>query len=213
MRIGWRHDNPAFRQVFAMLFIPDGTPEQHQGFNDLGRLSASPENAVAIKETVYQLDITSLAKSVRVPTVVFHAREDAIVPFEEGRRLAALIPSARFVALESRNHLLLEVEPAWTRFLTELRRFLADGADSAGVSDRLSMMLQLTPAELQVLGLLARGLRNADIATQLGKSEKTVRNQVSSFLGKLRVHARAEAVALARDAGIGGPPDWDRHPA
>ena len=207
-RIGWTRDNPAFRQVFTKLFMPDGAPEQHQYFNDLVRASTSPENAVAMRQALYQIDITELAEAVRVPTLVLHARGDAVIPFEEGRRLAALIPSACFVPLEGRNHILLETEPAWAQFLTETRTFLAvGGAVSVRVSGALGTDTGLTRAELQVLTLLARGLDNAAIATRLGKSEKTVRNQVSSVLSKLRVRTRAEAVARARDAGIGALPD------
>jgi pimeloyl-ACP methyl ester carboxylesterase/DNA-binding CsgD family transcriptional regulator len=212
MRIGWTHDNPAFRQFFARLRIPDATLEQLRGFNDLGRHSASLETVVAIREALYQLDITALAEAVRVPTIVLHARQDAVVPFEEGRRLAALIPTARFVPLDGRNHMLLEAEPAWTQFRTELRAFMSEGSDDAGLRRRLSTIAQLTPAEHQVLGLLARGLQNGAIAVQLGKGEKTVRNQVSNILRKLQAHTRAEAVALARDAGIGVPPGGSPQP-
>jgi pimeloyl-ACP methyl ester carboxylesterase/DNA-binding CsgD family transcriptional regulator len=206
-RIGWERDNPAFRQVFTMRFMPDGTPEQHQWFNHLTRVSTSPENAVAMRQALYRIDLTDVAKLVRAPTLVLHARGDAVVPFEEGRRLATLIPSACFVPLESRNHILLETEPAWARFLTEVRTFLADNDK---VSENRSSSLTvaaagLTPAELQVLTLLARGMDNTAIASHLGKSEKTVRNQVSSILSKLHVRSRAEAVARARDAGIGAP--------
>jgi pimeloyl-ACP methyl ester carboxylesterase/DNA-binding CsgD family transcriptional regulator len=206
-RIGWGRDNPAFRQVFTTLFMPDGTPEQHRSLNGLVRASTSPENAVAIHEALYQLDITALAKAVHVPTLVLHAHGDAIIPFEEGRHLATLIRSARFVPLDGRNHILHETEPAWAQFLTEVRAFLGDGADSAGVSEPPSGASRLTRSELQVLDLLARGHQNAVIADQLSKSEKTVRNQVSSILSKLGAHTRAEAVARARDAGIGTPCD------
>ena len=95
-------------------------------------------------------------------------------------------------------------EPAWTQFLCEMRSFLADGA---GQLDRLPGAERLTRAELQVLGLLARGIDDATIAARLDKGEKTVRNQVSSILSKLGASTRAEAVALARDAGIGAVPD------
>ena len=70
------------------------------------------------------MDVTELARQVRVPTLVLHARGDARVPFDEGRRLAALIPGARFVPLDSDNHVLLDSEPAWPHFLAELRGFL-----------------------------------------------------------------------------------------
>ena len=130
IRLGWGRDNPAFRQVFTSQFIPDGTREQHDWFNELERISASPENAACIVETLYGLDVTAEAQKVRVPTLVMHSRHDERVPFEEGRQIAALIPSARFVPLEGRNHVLLNGEPAWRRFLEEFRAFAGDTDDS-----------------------------------------------------------------------------------
>ena len=200
IRLGWGRDNPAFRQVFTSQFIPDGTREQHQWFNDLERISASPENAVSIVEALYQIDVSAEAASLDVPTLVMHSRNDARVPFEEGRQLAALIPSARFVPLESRNHVLLPVEPAWAHFLGEFRSFLRD-ADSGSATLRQS---GLTASEHAVLALVARGLDNAAIAANLGKSEKTVRNQISSIFSKLGVSTRSQAIVLARDQGLGG---------
>jgi pimeloyl-ACP methyl ester carboxylesterase/DNA-binding winged helix-turn-helix (wHTH) protein len=124
MRQGWGQENPAFRQLFTSLFIPGGTPEQMQWFNDLQRITASPENAVRLRRAVDEIDVTELLPQVRAPTLVLHCRNDAMQPFEEGRRLAAGIPGARFVALEGRNHLVLESDPAWTRLLHELKTFL-----------------------------------------------------------------------------------------
>jgi pimeloyl-ACP methyl ester carboxylesterase len=199
IRLGWGRDNPAFRQVFTSQFIPDGTREQHQWFNDLERISAPPDNAVAIVEQLYQLDVSAEAASLRVPTLVMHSRNDARVPFEQGRQLAALIPSARFVPLEGRNHVLLPDEPAWPQFLHEFRSFLGD----AGGSSLALRQSGLTTSEQAVLTLIARGLDNAAIAAALAKSEKTVRNQVSSIFSKLGVGTRSQAIVLARDAGIG----------
>lgn len=202
IRLGWGRDNPAFRQVFTSQFIPDGTREQHQWFNDLERLSASPENAAAIVETLYRIDVTAEAERIKVPTLVFHTRDDARVPFEEGRLLAALIPSARFVPLEGRNHVLLSNEPAWTRFLEEFRAFVGNDGRRTNALHQSG----LTGSELEVLELIARGLDNGMIAEALAKSEKTVRNQVSSIFAKLGVRTRAQAIVLARDAGLGVAP-------
>ena len=74
------------------------------------------------------IEVIELLPQVSVPTLVLHCREDGIVPFDEGRRMAAMIPGARFVPLDGRNHLILEAEPAWPRFLEEVRGFLAEGA-------------------------------------------------------------------------------------
>jgi pimeloyl-ACP methyl ester carboxylesterase len=123
VRVGWGRDNPAFRQVFGTLFVPEGTPEQWQWFNDLAR-TLPMENALSIMEITHDIDVRPLAATIDKPALVLHSIGDAMIPFENGRMLAALIPGARFVPLESRNHVLLEHEPAWTRFLQETRAFL-----------------------------------------------------------------------------------------
>ena len=124
IRQGWGQENPAFRQIFTSQFIPGATAEQTQWFNDLQRITTSPENAVRIRRAIDEIDVGALLPEVRVPTLVLHCRNDAVQPFEEGRRMAASIAGARFVALEGRNHLMLEHEPAWQRFLHEVMRFL-----------------------------------------------------------------------------------------
>ena len=96
-------------------------------FNDLQRVSTSPENAARLMEAFSQLDVRPLLSTITAPTIVFHSREDGVVPFDEGRRLAASIPGSRFVPLPSRNHVVLEHEPAWGVFLGELREFLRWG--------------------------------------------------------------------------------------
>jgi pimeloyl-ACP methyl ester carboxylesterase/DNA-binding CsgD family transcriptional regulator len=199
IRLGWGRDNPAFRQVFTSQFIPDGTRDQHQWFNDLERTTASPESAAAILEMLYQIDVTEDAQRISVPTLILHSRGDERVPFEEGRQLAALIPSARFVPLHSRNHVLLADEPAWSQFLQEVRAFVGNADGIPGSLPRWG----LTTSEQQVLALVARGLDNGTIAGALAKSEKTVRNQVTSIFAKLGVRTRAQAIVLARDAGVG----------
>jgi pimeloyl-ACP methyl ester carboxylesterase len=110
--------------MFTSQFAPDATKEQADWFNDLQRASCSPENAVRYLEAAGSIDVTELLGKVSVPTLVMHARDEVRVPFENGRRMAAAIPGARFVALQSRNHLILEDEPAYPRFLDEIRSFL-----------------------------------------------------------------------------------------
>jgi pimeloyl-ACP methyl ester carboxylesterase len=123
-RHGWGQNNPAFRQVFTSLFIPGGTLEQMQWFNDLQRVSTSPENAMRLFAARGDIDVSELVPRVSMPTLVLHARGDARVPFDQGLRLAHEISGARFVALESDNHLILSHEPAWQRFTEEIVAFL-----------------------------------------------------------------------------------------
>ncbi len=126
LRLGWGADNPSFRQIFTTSFMPDATKEQMDAFNELQRRTASPEYAVRHFEVAGNVDITGLLDKVRVPTLVMHARNDLFVPVEMGRELAAGIPGARFITLESRNHMFLAGEPAAARFYEEMRRFLSE---------------------------------------------------------------------------------------
>jgi DNA-binding winged helix-turn-helix (wHTH) protein/pimeloyl-ACP methyl ester carboxylesterase len=125
MRDGWGKENPAFRQIFTSLFIPGATNEQAQWFNDLQKKTTSPENAVRIRQSHSMIEVSDLLPLVRVPTLVLHCRDDAVAPLDEGRRLAAGIPGARLVTLEGRNHMVLQSDASWPRFLSEISTFLA----------------------------------------------------------------------------------------
>jgi pimeloyl-ACP methyl ester carboxylesterase/DNA-binding winged helix-turn-helix (wHTH) protein len=125
MREGWGRDNPVYRQLFTQTFMPGATQEQIQWFNELQRVSTSAENAVRLRSAAGQIDILDRLPLVSVPALVLHARGDERVDFDEGRRIASLIPNARFVALDSRNHLTLEDEPAWPQLIAEVRSFLS----------------------------------------------------------------------------------------
>jgi pimeloyl-ACP methyl ester carboxylesterase len=124
MRLGWGQENPAFRQIFTSLFIPGGSAEQMQWQNELQRNTTSPENAVRIRKAMDDIDIEDLLARVNVPTLVLHRRHDAVAPFEEGRRMAAGIRGARFVALDGHNHQILASDPDWDRLLNEVHTFL-----------------------------------------------------------------------------------------
>ncbi len=125
MRVGWGKENPAFRQLFTSQFMPGATKEQADWFNELQRISVAGDMAIRIMRAASETDVTALLPQVRVPTLVLHARDDARVPFEAGRRMAAGIPGARFVRLQGRNHLFLETEPAFGQFMEQTRSFLA----------------------------------------------------------------------------------------
>src|SRR4029077_19598102 len=105
-------DNPAFRQMFTSLLIPTADKDEADAFNELQRLSASPECAARYLETVADLTVLDLLSQVKAPTLVMHVRDDALVPIKLGRELAAGIPGARFVALPGKNHVPLEQDPA-----------------------------------------------------------------------------------------------------
>ena len=125
--------------------------------------------------------------------MVIHAREDRVVPVEEGRLLASLIPGARLVVLDSANHILLADEPAWEQFLDEFREFL--GASSS--SGSLRAVEDLSPRELEVLELVAAGLTNEAIAERLFLSVRTVERHLSNIYAKLRLSGKAARAAAA----------------
>lgn len=122
----WGKEDDVFRELFTLTMIPDSTEEQRRWLTDLQRLSASTENAALFHETAGHINVEHLLPGIRTPTLVLHSRGDQRAGFEEGRRLAGLIRGARFVPLNSRNHLLLEHDPAWPRFLAEVRAFLGE---------------------------------------------------------------------------------------
>jgi class 3 adenylate cyclase/pimeloyl-ACP methyl ester carboxylesterase len=124
VRQGWGADNPTFRQLFTTSMMPTATKEQMEAFNELQRLSGSPEGAVRYLETVAELDVRDLLPRVRAPTLVLHVRDELTVSIDRGRELAAGIPGARFVALPGKNHVLLEQDPGLPRFFEELSDFL-----------------------------------------------------------------------------------------
>jgi pimeloyl-ACP methyl ester carboxylesterase/DNA-binding CsgD family transcriptional regulator len=208
IRIGWARENPIFRRVFTNLFIPAATEEQVRWFDDLQRMSTSTDNAVRMWVERAKVNVAPLLAQVRAPTLVFHALDDQGIPFGAGRRVARGIPGARFVPLESNNHILLRDEPAWRRFVDEVRDFLAhDATRIEGGLDYLRAGLSVR--ELEVIRLAAEGRTNLEIGDALGLSGRTVERHLSNAYDKLGVSgkaARAAAVArvLTRNAAAAG---------
>ena len=124
-REGWGLDNPAFRQMFTSLFLPHSSQDQQAWFNELQRMTTSPENAEMMQRVLSRIDVRPLLGQIAAPTLVAHTTLDSVVPFEAGRAIAARIPGARFMAIDSPNHLLMEEEPGWAKFLAAARAFLA----------------------------------------------------------------------------------------
>lgn len=125
MKLGWGRKNSAFRQLFTSMFMPEATKEQADAFNELQRLSTSPEIAAKFWVLFHNVDVVDLLPQVKVPTLILHSIDDALIPFEQSRRMAAAIAGSRLIPLESQNHILFESEPAWSHFLKEVNVFLA----------------------------------------------------------------------------------------
>ena len=203
IEVGWAEESPAYRQVFATKFMPEGAAEHIRSFCALELAATSPSVAARLLREFSQIDVEAAAARVRCPTLVLHATRDAVVPVEEARIMAALIPGARFVPLDSVNHVLLAQEPAWARFVAELRAFVPHAPASAAPAGDPRSLADLTVREREIVELLAQGLDNARIAARLALAEKTVRNYITRVFAKLGVENRSQAIVLAREAGFG----------
>lgn len=197
--VGWGKDNPVFRQLFTSQFVPDARPEHIQWFNELCRRTTDAETAARLLTARSEVNVRELLPQVRVPTLVLHARHDEVVPFLAGKVLATEIPNAEFVELDSRNHILMAEEPAWSRFKDAMLEFTGR-ANGANPEDALFSLL--SEREREILAALVAGQSNTEIGTTLFISEKTVRNALTRIFEKLGVRTRTQAAVLARDHGF-----------
>ncbi len=201
MRIGWGRDNPAFARIFTSELMPQATDEQAKGLGFLQRGSTDGETAARMAAARAEIDVTALAETIAVPTLIVHARDDQAVRFEYGRELASLIKGARFVVLEGSNHILLGDEPAWPRFVNELVAFAGSPEPASGpevIGGKLSRR------EVEVLNITAEGKSNQEIAAELGLSVRTIERHLANIYVKLELSgksARAGAVARLRHRG------------
>lgn len=168
--MGWGQENHAFLQVRASLYQPGGALDLRSWCDDQ-RAATSDENAVCLTRNGWNIDVREAASKLRCSVLVLHSERDAVIPRNQGRLLASLIPHSRFVQLESENHMPLGSEPAWQQLVREVETFLSDPAECAPAHPILPLNL-LTPRERAVLEGIAGGLDNAEIAALLGLSEK-----------------------------------------
>jgi pimeloyl-ACP methyl ester carboxylesterase/DNA-binding CsgD family transcriptional regulator len=203
VQFGWGDANMAFPAMFAHLFLPESPPEAKLWYAELQRKSASKEVASRFMSVLGDLHVFSHLKRLAVPTLVIQiAREQAIDP-KTVVGIAAEIPGSEFVSIDSNNHILLENEPGWQQFMEVFSRHVPGNAQprnhAAATPARLS---ELSRRERQILGRIATGASNRQIAAALFISEKTVRNHVTNIFDKLGVGSRAQAIVLAKEAGL-----------
>lgn len=192
--LAWGRSDPLYRRLFTKRFLPTGSEEQLQWFDELCARTVRPAMAGRLLRSRGTADVTDLLAQVRVPTLVIHARGDQVSPVSQGQRLAAGIPGAEFVQVDSPNHILLEHEPAWQRFRQAVLEFTGVRSQA---EDRV--FESLAPREREILAKLVGGLTNTEIGKALYISEKTVRNQLTRIFEKLGVSNRAQAIVFARD--------------
>ena len=197
VKAGWGDGNPAYRRLFSSQFFPDGTPEQMAWFDDLMRVTTTADVAVRLREARGAVDVSALAPRVTAPTLVLHARRDEMVPYDEGRLAAGLIPGARLVPLDSRNHILLPGEEAAEVLFAQIDEFTGAPAPPQEPAAGASSMDDLSARELEVLELVAQGLSNEQIAERLFVSTRTVERHLSNVYAKLRLSGKAARAAAA----------------
>jgi pimeloyl-ACP methyl ester carboxylesterase/DNA-binding CsgD family transcriptional regulator len=197
IRVGWAKEDADFRRVFTKRFIPDATEEQMRWFDDLQRMSTSPANAVASRIARQQVDIHNDLSRITAPTIVLQAIGDRSTTFDNAVTVSSRIPGARLVSLDSRNHILLADEPAWSVFINEVSAFLEpERRTHSERSDRPTE--ELSPRERDVLRLAAEGRTNDEIAAALTVSARTVERHLSNTYAKLGLSGRvARAAAVA----------------
>jgi len=202
-RLGWAQEDHAFLQVWASKFQPGGTLEHLRSWCEQQRAATSADTAVRLLQIDMNVDVRETARKIACPVLMVHPERDAVVPIEEGRLLASLIPDCRFVQLDTDNHMPLAGEPAWSQLIDEVRRFLAEPASSHATCRNTLRFSELTPRERAVLEGIAKGLDNSELAASLQLSEKTVRNHITRVFDKICVEHRYQAIVLAREAGFG----------
>lgn len=186
-----------FRRVFTNLMIPGAPEEQAAWLDALQPRATSTENALLARAARMRADVRDLLPGLAVPVLVLHARGDRMVEFARGREMAARIPDARLVCLDSENRITLANEPAWPVLVEEVAAFLAPDRVGAGTPART--LRSLTARELDVLRLVGQGHDNADVAAALSLSLRTVERHLTNVYTKLGLAGRSSrAAAVAR---------------
>lgn len=190
--LGWNSPKSVFRKLFVAQLHGNPTPAQQLELEERMQLSMTPEMAVAYLRNNFSINVREQCSQVTAPTLVLHCRKDEMIGFEQGRKMASLIPGARFVALEAQGHVMLSTEPAMQIFEAELSAFLGTNGPPP----------QLTPRQIEVLQAVAMGQTDKEVAKALHLSPRTVEMHVSGAMKALGCSTRAEAVHRAGTAGL-----------
>ena len=196
MKLGWGKGSPALRQVFVANFMPGASAAQQHAFDEYQRVTATPEMAVRNLREMFNIDVKDAARKLACPAIVFHARNEQLILFDQGRKLATLIPGSRFVPVDSVNHLPFSDEPCWPGIVREMRAFLGYQVGTATPAPKL------TGRQVDVLRHVAAGKTDKLIARELHLSPRTVEMHVAGAIKALGCATRAEAVHRATMARL-----------
>jgi pimeloyl-ACP methyl ester carboxylesterase/DNA-binding CsgD family transcriptional regulator len=195
IKVGWARPDSTFRRVFTSLMIPSASEEQMRWLDDLQRVAVSASTAYVARQQRFAADADPLLPALELPTLILHSVGDRMNSFEYGRHLASSIASARLVALESENHIVLEDEAAWPVFVEEVQRFLQPDGQFCVSTGRIEDLL--SSRELEVLRLAAAGRDNGEIADELHLSVRTIERHLQNVYNKLGLQGRSARVAAA----------------
>ena len=124
MTAGWDDEYPSLRDLMAEIIVPGASAEDRQRYAEDMRDMISPENLGRYREILDNFDIIELLPQVKAPCLVLHCRGDRLQPIEQGRKMAAGLPDARFIAYDSNNHKPTVNDPCWPLIEREIHAFL-----------------------------------------------------------------------------------------
>lgn len=202
MRLSGGFEALSPNRLVASVLFPDTSREQWEAGLSLIDASIATEAAAKVTENVTNVDVTDQASEIAIPALVLHSAHSPAIPVSDGRLLASMLPNARFVELDSHNQVLMESEPAWQTFTSEVVAFLADGASASTPTSSQSPMEGLSLRESEVLRAVAEGATDREIGHALGISMRTVGNHVKSILRKTDSASRAQAAVWAARRGL-----------
>jgi len=197
---GWGESSMAFAAMFANLFLPNSPLEHRDWFAELQRKTASKEVATAFMNVLANLKMFPRLKLIHVPTLVIQIAREQVIDPKSVPGVASEIADSAFESIDSSNHVLMSNEPGWQQFKETFTRYVP-GREIA-TDGKFGSLAELSKREHEILAHMAQGLNNGEIGERLFISEKTVRNRVTQIYEKIGVHSRAQAIVLAKEAGL-----------
>ena len=185
-----------FRRVFTARFFPDASAEQLDAMDSILVQRMNGTVAAQSVREFYNLDLTTRAQLIKTPALVLHASNDILYPIAEGLQLAACIPGARFVKIESNNNTPLAEEPVWPQVQNAVLDFLGNHSNDPASA------VHLTVRQCEVLRYVVQGFTDKQIARSLSLSPRTVEMHVSAALRALGSKTRAEAAHRVTQQGL-----------
>ncbi|WAC90405.1 alpha/beta fold hydrolase [Mycobacterium sp. Aquia_213] len=186
-------------RLLSNMFLGAAESAEHERFAGLQRAAATPEAAAALLGLVYRLDVRAYLPKVCSPTLVVHRRDDRAVPHRLGREVAAAIPGAALISLPGTAHF------PWHGDVDSVARACREALGPSLPPPQHASEPEpvlLSAREREILGCLARGLNDREIAEHLVLSPHTVHRHVANIRRKLGRTSRTAAVAEAARLGL-----------